>query len=675
MRVWNCIVVLTVLGVLCGVQDAHGATLAFPTAVRAPETQSSALSTIFNPANECGGICDPCPMKCNNGLQDQDETGVDCGGSCPQQDCCGNGYADVDLGETGVDCGGSCGSCTGPITYFVSTLGDDEASGTLPTEPWQTISKVNSSVFQPGDSILFRRGDTWRESLVITWSGSAEAYITFGAYGSGAKPQILSSERAADWSLASGSTTVWQSGTSLAEPFAGHPSSIFFGEIDGTVTWGRIQDEAAVNVCGSNFSLLQQEYDWCWDNDTVFVLSPANPGSRYAFIEVPQRRGGITMQTHQPTEFITIDGFELMFGTMYGYNDGWPMDYEVSGLNILNNHIGFIGTQGSASAMGLVIWHSDMIVRNNDIHDCGRRSISYNVYTDNGRSHPNLTFENVLFEYNYLHNGFHTTGFDISHGDSASYPDTFSNFIFRNNFILDNSADDPTDQPNDWTSMGLYLWPGSGHFTGFKIHNNILKNIKQKAFAFGGVDHLEIFNNVIYGMNPNIGTYRPMVSISGDSNDLRFQNNIIHGTVSDDSPDGFMVRCVYLGSGTRVVTDWDNNIYYQEDESQPVFRIDALGESYHMSEWLDFLAATGWDGSSPLPQDPMFVDPTNNDFRLRPGSPAIDAGVSLPGRTSDFCGNPLDSMPDIGAIEYRESTIFEDGFESGNSSAWSGITP
>ncbi|HPC10189.1 MAG TPA: hypothetical protein PLN85_03860 [archaeon] len=46
--------------------------------------------------------------SCSDGVQNNDELGIDCGGSCPVQDCCDNGWWDENNGEDGVDCGGSC---------------------------------------------------------------------------------------------------------------------------------------------------------------------------------------------------------------------------------------------------------------------------------------------------------------------------------------------------------------------------------------------------------------------------------------------------------------------------------------------------------------------------------------------------------------------------------------
>src|SRR6476620_6923493 len=73
-------------------------------------------------------------------------------------------------------------------TYYVSSSGNDANNGTSTTTSWRTIAKINSSAFLPGDFILFRRGDTWREQLTIPSSGTASSPITISAYGSGAKP-------------------------------------------------------------------------------------------------------------------------------------------------------------------------------------------------------------------------------------------------------------------------------------------------------------------------------------------------------------------------------------------------------------------------------------------------------------------------------------------------------
>jgi len=61
---------------------------------------------------DCGGSdCPTCPPTCDDGIQNGDETGVDCGGSdCPACPTCDDGIQNGD--ETGIDCGGSdCPAC------------------------------------------------------------------------------------------------------------------------------------------------------------------------------------------------------------------------------------------------------------------------------------------------------------------------------------------------------------------------------------------------------------------------------------------------------------------------------------------------------------------------------------------------------------------------------------
>ena len=606
---------------------------------------------------DCGGSCGACTGGCQNGTQDGDETGVDCGGSCGNQDCCSNGYADLAGGETGLDCGGACGACAA-ATYFVANSGNDNSAGTSPSSAWQTIDKVNGATLNPGDAVLFQRGDTWREALTITRSGAANAYIAFGAYGQGARPRILGSQRATSWSAVPGSTNIWQSGTTLDRPNVGKASSIFFGHADGSTTWGRVQATDQTPACGNGYANLQQEYDWCWQ-DGIFVYAPADPGSRYAFVEVPQRRSAIAMPGHSPAEYITIDGLELMYTTMYGYDDGWPMDYEVHGLNIQNCHIGYVGIQGGSSAMGLQIWHSDMVVRNNEIHDCGRRSISYNVYLDNGRSANNLVFENVLMEGNVLYHGFHTTGFDISceaGSGGSTFGDTFRNFTLRNNVIWDDPNDDPQASPNDFTSMGMYLWGEAALFSNFNVYNNVFMNIKQKLLILHGVTQTRVFNNTFYGMNARAGVlgggsaYRGMVNINGAVSDLSFDNNIVYGNVDSAQ---YHLQCVTFSGGAESgMTSMNRNLYFQDDQTQPL--ITTTARSYTAGQWSAYqTSGLGFDQDSPPPGNPRFTNAQTADFSLQMGSPAIDQGAVMSGRTSDRLGNPMVGAPDIGANEYQ----------------------
>ena len=47
---------------------------------------------------------------------------------------------------------------TGTTYYVDSTSGNDENNGTSENAPWKSLEKVNSTVFQPGDQILFKTG-------------------------------------------------------------------------------------------------------------------------------------------------------------------------------------------------------------------------------------------------------------------------------------------------------------------------------------------------------------------------------------------------------------------------------------------------------------------------------------------------------------------------------------
>ena len=76
-------------------------------------------------------------------------------------------------------------------TYYIKTGGNDGADGLSDANAWATVGKVNGGSYSPGDNIYFNRGNTWTDAEIrLTWSGSEGSPITFGAYGTGARPKL-----------------------------------------------------------------------------------------------------------------------------------------------------------------------------------------------------------------------------------------------------------------------------------------------------------------------------------------------------------------------------------------------------------------------------------------------------------------------------------------------------
>ena len=86
--------------------------------------------------------------------------------------------------------------------YYVSSSGNDSANGLTSSTPWQSISKVNSvfSSLNPGDRILFKKGERFYGALQISRSGSSGSPITLSAYGTGANPVISGFTAITGWS-------------------------------------------------------------------------------------------------------------------------------------------------------------------------------------------------------------------------------------------------------------------------------------------------------------------------------------------------------------------------------------------------------------------------------------------------------------------------------------------
>ncbi|ADV82770.1 right-handed parallel beta-helix repeat-containing protein [Terriglobus saanensis] len=96
--------------------------------------------------------------------------------------------------------------------YFVdATHGSDRGTGLSPNAAWQHLSSVNrfahSRGFRPGDEILLKSGERWREQMELTGApgmngGSDQHPLRIGSYGTGELPTIDGADSASGWKSA-----------------------------------------------------------------------------------------------------------------------------------------------------------------------------------------------------------------------------------------------------------------------------------------------------------------------------------------------------------------------------------------------------------------------------------------------------------------------------------------
>jgi hypothetical protein len=115
---------------------------------------------------------------------------------------------------------------------------------------------------------------------------------------------------------------------------------------------------------------------------------------------------------------------------------------------------------------------------------------------------------------------------------------------------------------------------------------------------------------------------------------------------------------IYLSYGNTA--NVYNNIIYGNRAAQgrDIYLESIANRIGYSNNYSDIFGAWTASGNN-LNIDPLFLDPANNDFQLKPGSPMINTGTTAvpdpPGLPSkDIEGNPrvIGSAPDIGAYEF-----------------------
>jgi hypothetical protein len=294
-------------------------------------------------------------------------------------------------------------------------------------------------------------------------------------------------------------------------------------------------------------------------------------------------------------------GFAVRGGASYVRIQG----FEITGL---------ANADGSAGGIDLFDGGSHFQVIGNHIHNIGRVCTN----TSNGQNGVFIEADNVLVEANLIHDVGR-----LAPGEQACRP---SNEYWKNH------------------DHGVYH-DGGDHVT---IRNNVIYNIKRgwaiqvwpKSRA-----HMNIVNNTVAFGNQYKGKLGAIVMWAPSTGGMKVSDSIIANNIFY----GVNMVAIWMGGDSREEPMRFANVRISNNVISNGVLLSAE----------ENVAASGLILADNLEKtDPKFADPAAFDFHLRSDSPAIDAGLALPGVGADYDGRvrPRGGRVDIGAYEHPDSS-------------------
>jgi parallel beta-helix repeat protein len=525
-------------------------------------------------------------------------------------------------------------------TYYVNAIGGNDSNNGLSTNnAWKTISKVNGSTFVAGDSILFKRGETWREKLTVPSSGSVGSPITFGAYGDGALPIISGADLVTTWT--SYTTNVWQAALIT------QPNQVFFDNIRGT-------KEASVGA-------VNRANEWYWLDNVIYVYSISDPGTAYTNlgIEASVRNYAIHMQGKN---YVRIDSLDTTKANLNGINS-WAISSNVTVHNCTSEYNFTHGICGDGSG-GL----NNYVIDNNILRYNGGSGVKALTSANGWTIQNNIADHNGAIPYSAAPDTDHQWTAGLQLGNNAS------NSIVQYNTVSNNGSYEPGDM---LSGVGIWVdtaWNGniirynrvySNQASGIdiertsntEIYSNIIYWNTTVQGGGGGIiltasasnsENNVFYNNVSYGNKYGIVVYSSDDSGATKVNNNIFKNNICFGNIWKP------LSATYGGNNDGV--NGTGNIYLYNNFGPEYANFIEWGFGVYKSTYSDWEVAFGGSTYS-VQSDPLFVSTSIPDFHLQATSPNINAGVNV-GLTRDYAGNPIVGLPDIGAYEWRSINKF-----------------
>jgi hypothetical protein len=390
--------------------------------------------------------------------------------------------------------------------------------------------------------------------------------------------------------------------------------------------WATLQHAAATVVAGDTVRVRAGDYAG------FHLVTSGSPGAPITFEAFPGERPSIT--AHNPVT--GQDGINLE-GASHVVVEGFRVD-------------------GRARAGIRAVLCSHVTIRDNRCNLNGRWGI-FTGFCDDVRIESNVTSRSVLEHGIYVSNS----------GDRP---------LIRGNLAWGNHAN------------GIHLngdagQGGDGIISDALVEGNVLFGNGSgggSGINMDGVQGSVIRNNLIFDTHASgISLYR--IDGGGPSSG----NQLLHNTVvvAGDGRWGLNIRNASTGNTVK------NNTFYSHHAFRGAMAIDAdslpgLVSDHNAVEdrfttdqgtttltLAQWRTATGQDqGSFVAAPAELFLAPECGDHRLRPESPALDAGAPLPTVTVDLLGTPRPFGPgwDVGA--YEKADLFSDGFECGDLRLW-----
>ncbi|PLX05781.1 MAG: hypothetical protein C0596_18995 [Marinilabiliales bacterium] len=559
--------------------------------------------------------------------------------------------------------------------YYVDAIsGSDSYDGTSPTLAWETIDKVNYVVFQPGDSILFHRGQSWTGNIFINYTGSSSQPIVFSSYGSGDYPTLKGSTEAdsTNYWIYTGNN-IWESVISFNEEI----SVLFYNTNDSLPL--RAKKESVL-------SSLDNLWEFYYDpvSHKVSIYSPSdNPADLADGIEIVQYYCGIHIE--DVCSHITISKFRLKYYTndgIYAYNPG-------AGLIIDSTNISNVGGSGSDIFHGNGIFihflysNDTITIINNETYNIW----NIGIFVPAGPSTISTLYGSRICNNNLIMTGGsaigvrYSTGVEVSDNNiykaSVYIPDRCGiglencDYLIVTNNTISEAVDDFSSPYSGWLSAGIYTFGVShskfyynivsdgmvgihlddddGTYGYTSTANEVCYNLCYDFIGIGIMieqenDSTLVYNNTVYNCLYAGISFRGMWA--GNSDHCSVKNNIVFNPEYSNN----VVEIANIGIDFKM----DYNCFYHADPSANL--IHWIGNNYLSSDFNSYQNISGQDSNS-LITNPLFVSPSLDEFALNSSSPCIDAGTHI-GLDTDITGQsvPINAMVDIGAYEYNSVT-------------------